>query len=425
MTAHAYWRIKIITYGGGSAGSGFANLEEINFTDANGSAFSRSGATGIDSAHFSGTTFDAAKAVDANTGTTWSGNPTGWPAFWLGIQYASPVDAFGVQMTDNDSSAPITFDVEYSDDGITWTNRASGLSASTWSSGGGGFGADAVLVMFDTPSGSGSHAYWRCLVAGKRRFFGGGNYYGNLGGLGFYDASNTLLSTGGTAIDSANFGTAPSGVFGSPTSAGSLWSGDFNAFTFTSGPAWIGYHHGSNVAVHHVEMYAYLFDASNFLGFYLQYSDDGTTWVTHTYFPDFTNWTAGEHRTYTISAVSPSATADMEFAGVTMALTGGLSPLGVVALAFGGFTIAATGFAARGGTVDLEFGGITMAVAGGHGPTGVGDLEFGGVSLGLTGLVIKVTGTAALAFGGIELALAGVVPTPAGTGLRQFWTFGN
>lgn len=141
--AHKYWRISCTAAVGSGAGM---RMAEMRFFDANGTPISTSGGTAFGSTESTG--FPPANAFDGNT-TTWyrsNGAPTtGSGAIVLGMQFpaAQTVAKLQFVITDNLNGGPATFDVQYSDDGSTYTTA--------WSVAGAGPYTDQVPVDFVSP----------------------------------------------------------------------------------------------------------------------------------------------------------------------------------------------------------------------------------------------------------------------------------
>lgn len=128
MAAHRYWRLSII--GAEGVYCGFA---EIELRDSFGGA-DRSG-SGTATASAEETGHVAANAVDNNTSTVWSTYPAHSPQWWAydfgsGSAY-DIVELYIVPRQDGfPREAPSSFDWQWSDDGIAWTNQhhRSGIS---------------------------------------------------------------------------------------------------------------------------------------------------------------------------------------------------------------------------------------------------------------------------------------------------------
>jgi len=167
VTTHRYWRVRALTNSGNPTYVGIADLqmrESVGGADVTTEGFA------IEGSHFS--TFEDTLAFDANLTGTW----------WLTLLSNAPEDAwvgqdFGLgnektiaeivltARTDasNFNQMVDTFEVEYSDDAITWTSLYSG-NAGTWTSGSSQTFAlpdqNATAIQFGelTPVGAGGYA---------------------------------------------------------------------------------------------------------------------------------------------------------------------------------------------------------------------------------------------------------------------------
>lgn len=140
MSAHRYWRIQLNT---GAAGA-YA-FSEVQFRTTRGTPLLFASATPATAGQTFGSvpgTFDATAAADNNTATLWSSNnktPPQWWAYDYGATSGNWLDVVEVAITArNDGSfgqAPLTFDLQFSDDNSSW-NTVFSFTASTWVSAG-------------------------------------------------------------------------------------------------------------------------------------------------------------------------------------------------------------------------------------------------------------------------------------------------
>lgn len=128
QTPHLYWRVNILT----SAFGGNCGFAEISMAATVGGSNELSGGTPTAIGADSG--FEADKALDGNTSTSWNfASSTGW---WR-YQFASPAQVLEVKITarlDAPTTSPTTWNLEWSDDGSTWTSAKS-FTAATWTTG--------------------------------------------------------------------------------------------------------------------------------------------------------------------------------------------------------------------------------------------------------------------------------------------------
>ena len=134
MTTHAWWQLNCTGNDGGNA----YGLLQLQFRTSIGGGQAATGGTATASETFDGAggPYDLSHAL-ANTGL-YSGVDASNPQF-LRYHFASAVDIAQIMIqARNDGGeqdqAPDTFDVQYSDDGTTWTTKWS-VSTSGWGSG--------------------------------------------------------------------------------------------------------------------------------------------------------------------------------------------------------------------------------------------------------------------------------------------------
>jgi hypothetical protein len=119
--AHRYWRVQIFGTGGSNI-----TVAELQFRTVVGTPLLFSGGTASASA---GT---ASSASDNNTGTTWTpGSTTGWWAYDYGLGITTTIAEVAMTIGSSTATAPTNFDLQYSDDAITW-NIAANFTA-VWS----------------------------------------------------------------------------------------------------------------------------------------------------------------------------------------------------------------------------------------------------------------------------------------------------
>jgi hypothetical protein len=118
---HVYWRVLIrASFIIGTATS----IQELEFLDVSGTDLANGGTATASTSSGSNT---PDKAFDNNQGTFWTsgGIPSGAGApEWLRYQFASAVAPVAIRMTLNEATrnqAPGDFDVQYSDNGSSWT----------------------------------------------------------------------------------------------------------------------------------------------------------------------------------------------------------------------------------------------------------------------------------------------------------------
>lgn len=134
MTTHAWWQLNCTGNDGGNA----YGLLQLQFRTSIGGGQAATGGTATASETFDGAggPYDLSHAL-ANTGL-YSGVDASNPQF-LRYHFASAVDIAQIMIQarsdgGEQDQAPDTFDVQYSDDGTTWTTKWS-VSTSGWGSG--------------------------------------------------------------------------------------------------------------------------------------------------------------------------------------------------------------------------------------------------------------------------------------------------
>jgi len=125
---HTYWRILINTVENGS--NCFLATLEFRATIGGADQCFGSGGTPSVSSTFNGS---GALPFDNNIGTEWASGFVG-PPHWVQYQFVSPVSVAQISMAYNHGGvnrAPLGWDVQYSDDGSSWTTAWS-VSTTTW-----------------------------------------------------------------------------------------------------------------------------------------------------------------------------------------------------------------------------------------------------------------------------------------------------
>lgn len=152
MANHRYWRIHARVNAGGT----FVQFAEVEMRAAVGGADQCNGGTPSCSGSIQA---GSAAGVFANDGVTsfvqWSGTTDKWVAYDFGA--GNEKDIVEVAITGATGAAnrsPSVFDVQYSDDGVTWTTAWSVIYTTAWVTG--------TAVAFAKPAvGSGAARYWR------------------------------------------------------------------------------------------------------------------------------------------------------------------------------------------------------------------------------------------------------------------------
>lgn len=134
MVAHQHWRIYV-TEGNAAL---LCDVGTLEMRATAGGATQCTGGTPSASTAATGSFGPVAGAFDASTSTSWqttSGSPVG---AWLRYSFAAPVTVTQVAITGSSvyyASCPKAVDVQWSDDGSSWTTAFSGSGMTNWSAG--------------------------------------------------------------------------------------------------------------------------------------------------------------------------------------------------------------------------------------------------------------------------------------------------
>ena len=124
---HSYWRLYIT--------AGNSAIDEIQMFDINGNSLVSGGTASASSCYAGcGGSYSPGMATDGNFSTFWTA--AAQPAWWQ-YQFPLPVDVAVVRMVPRPGGGggggPSSFTVQYSDDGVSWTNSSPSYSGVTWS----------------------------------------------------------------------------------------------------------------------------------------------------------------------------------------------------------------------------------------------------------------------------------------------------
>lgn len=135
MAAHQHWRIYVTEFGIFSTSNTAIYLSEVEMRAVAGGANLCSGGTASASSASSGS---AANAFDGSTSTFWgTGSFPTVPGVWLRYSFAAPVDIVQVVLKSYSVApeyAPRSCDIQWSDDGTTWTTLFSASGMTNWQS---------------------------------------------------------------------------------------------------------------------------------------------------------------------------------------------------------------------------------------------------------------------------------------------------
>ncbi|USN14227.1 putative tail protein [Brevundimonas phage vB_BpoS-Kabachok] len=125
--AHARWRILYHT-----AVADYITVRDVVMTKVAGGPQLATGGTASASSS-RGSTWSADKAFDADPATAWQSTFNASEGSWLRYDFVEPVEIGYVAMTTSSTrTGAISWDVQYSDDGTTWTTAYSGGTANGW-----------------------------------------------------------------------------------------------------------------------------------------------------------------------------------------------------------------------------------------------------------------------------------------------------
>lgn len=162
MATHRYWRIALNT-----GGSGAYAFSEVQFRAVAATPLLFASATPATAAQTFGTVpgaNDATQAADNNTATLYSSNnktPPQWWAYDYGATAGNWLDVVEFTITSRNDflfgQAPLTFDLQYSDDNVGWTTVGSFI-ATTWTQN------QTQVFTVPPPAGPQSQLPWQSLA---------------------------------------------------------------------------------------------------------------------------------------------------------------------------------------------------------------------------------------------------------------------
>ena len=133
MTAHRYWRMNITAVAGGS----YVQFCELEMHTSFGGSQACSGGTAIEGTHYS--TYDSSKLFDGNTTTYYENTgTTAWVGYDFGAGNTVSILEIKAYSYSTANRTPDSFDIQFSDNGSSWTtawsvtSAATGWSVSTW-----------------------------------------------------------------------------------------------------------------------------------------------------------------------------------------------------------------------------------------------------------------------------------------------------
>lgn len=291
MAAHRYWRIKVNANGGAT----YTLLCEVKMylrgtaTPATGGTASASGVNGTNT---------AAKAIDGLTTTYWEyQNSNVWPQWWqvdYGAGNAKDIGSIDISSYSSfPTEMPTDFEIQWSDDGATFTSvfRAQNLSA--WST--------SQTLSFPVPDTVDANYYaYRLNVSAVN----GGTFLSIAEFALRETAGGDSLATGRARIYSTQSGTF-------------LANNAFDSSLTTTWETASGTTTGSIGIILPAKVAPVEFvlscrsttgrEATMPMNFSLQGSTDGVTWTSIRAITSETGWTAGQSRTYSATAAATVA----------------------------------------------------------------------------------------------------------------------
>lgn len=253
-------------------------------------------------------------AFDGSTGGTNWISPNSTKPHWIGYDYGVGNDVDSITITATDGNrAPKDFDIQYSQDGSSWTTEWS-VTGATWGSSTQTFnnnnikasallqGAGSTVVDATLPSTITSARYWRLNVSAVN----GGGYteLTELGWITSYDGV-VIPASGGAVISSSAYG----GLV-----ADRLYDNNYDTVwtsADTSSPQWAGYDFGSSMPIAGVRLTGPTsgWAARAPKDFTIEYSDNGSSWTVLFSVTDQTSWGNIERRQFidpSVAAPSPN-----------------------------------------------------------------------------------------------------------------------
>lgn len=295
MAAHRYWRIYITE----SVNANNLDLREVEMRTSIGGADVTGSGTASASSEAGG--FEASKAFDNNSSTTWYTGSTTRPQ-WLKYDFGAgnEKDIAELQITSWSEAEHIrTWQFQYSDDNVNWTTLwdiqfDKSLPTNT----------SRTYSATDTPTMNGPFTFWRI----RATTVDGGIGFGALE-IEWRDAGGTDQATGGKAIASSNQDSFQYPEFAYDDSLTTKWT------TKDAPPGWIGYRWTGAKDIR-----AIAFTARSDGGlqnqspkdFVVEYWDGSSYQTVYTGSAQ-TGWTAGQTRTFSWGGVVPSATRSSDF----------------------------------------------------------------------------------------------------------------
>lgn len=265
----AYWRLRA-----GAADGDNAQLGELIMKDADGVDLNTGGTILKSSQYDSGTPyFGAVNAFDRNPLSGWAA--LGFAGQWLGYQFAAEkvVDSFVLKASNSyPSLMPKSRCFDYSLDGTTWypydgyRDTVTPIAQEE---------RTRVLVPPDKAWVGGKHRYWRVRPMGSK---GNGIYMSRLWFWGA-GAVDKIITAGGAAIESGHESTWYNTFLWERGGYSYGWQAPV-ASSAIPGQDWVGWDFGAGNEQDIVSCSIAAYSAATSPhGCFIEYSDNGTTWI--------------------------------------------------------------------------------------------------------------------------------------------------
>jgi hypothetical protein len=288
MSAHRYWRVYVTAANAG----GYVSCMELYLRTSIGGANVATGGTA--SASSVGFGWAASGAFDGSTGGTgWhSGNNTlpttpEWIQYDLGAGNDKDIVEFAwaARSTYEAEQTPRDFQLQYSDNGTSWTTLYTRTEESGW-------------TPSETRSWSSSTTTPALKEAWRLRTTAQANAVPGVAELAMYTViGGTNQCTGGTPAASSEYSWPNTAYYGFDANNSTLW--DARA----TSPQWLRYRFASakNIVQYKITAGAGLNAGDAPTAFTLEYSDGSGGWVVADTRSGLAAWTANEQRTFTFS----------------------------------------------------------------------------------------------------------------------------
>lgn len=197
-----------------------------------------------------------------------------------------------------DTSSPTLFDVQYSDDGTNYTTAAT-FTSTGWT--------PNEQRTFNLPGGIGSHRWWRLLLKASSQPQNAITVqeiqFRSVPGTPEYHTAeaNKIFATGVAWTNTAQ-------LFDGTITGQTCQISSTTAQTLDAAPTWAGIYFAAVKDVQEVAITAGMTAGANngVADFDIDYSDDGSTWVTALSVYNQTTWAANETRTFLMPATPPA-----------------------------------------------------------------------------------------------------------------------